>query len=600
MTEPAVPAAREGAAATLLSLYRTLSRERRRRLFLVIGATGLGTLAELAAIGAVVPFLALLSDPARAQDIPGWSLFAGLTGDGSHGAVARNATILLIVAAVAAASARLLILRLTLNFVLMTGHDFASGVFARALRQPYRRHVERNSAELLGSVEKLHFAASGAIMPLVQVPVAAVMALAIAILLLVINPVAAASGIGALGLFYLVVARVLRRQLHRSSLDLSDVATARMKTLQETMGSMRDIILDDTQPVFEAEYRRLDLRFRLAQRRGQFAGAAPRFLAEALGITLIGVLALVMSMEQGGLGPSLPLLGALALGAQRMMPLLQQIHQGTTSLKSNLALLQDMIALLRVPIVEPSAHRPAPLPFDREIRLDQVGFRFGTGREWALSGISLTIPAGARVAVVGRTGSGKSTFFDLLMGLLDPDKGVISIDGAPLNEHNRAAWQRQIAHVPQSIYLTDRSIAANIAFGVGDEAKIELERVREAACKAQIHAFIEALPAGYDTPVGERGVKLSGGERQRIAIARALYRGARLLILDEATAALDERTEEALMEAVGAADPKLTILVATHRLSALSWCERVVTFEAGSIVNDRRLGTTNSTHEFGH
>ncbi len=351
-------AIRPGAAATIRAFYRTLSAERRRRLFLVIVATGLGTIAELAAIGAVVPFLALLADPARAAELPGWDLFVAITGAGSHEAVARKATFLLIAAALLAAAARLLILRLTLGFVTMTAHDLASGIFTRALRQPYRRHVERNSAELLGSVEKLHLTASGVIMPLVQVPVAAAMALAIGALLLAMDPLVAATGIGALILFYLIVGRVMRRRLQKSSSDFSYVATARMKTLQETMGSIRDIILDESQPVFEREYRRLDLRFRIAQRHGMFASAAPRFLAEALGITLIGLLALTMSMQEGGLGPSLPLLGALALGAQRMMPLIQQIHQGTTSVRANLSLLQDMIALLEMPIVEPAAHPP--------------------------------------------------------------------------------------------------------------------------------------------------------------------------------------------------------------------------------------------------
>ncbi len=573
-------------AAVMLAFYRTLSPERRRRLFLVMAATAAGTLAELAAIGAVLPFITLLADPGRAAQLPGWDLFAALVGGGSPAALARKATFLLIAAALTAAAARLVILRLTLDFGQMAAHDISLGIFSRSLHQPYSRHVERNSAELLGSVEKLHITVTGVIMPLVQVPVAVVMATAIAVLLLAINPLAGAAGLVSFGLFYFLVSKALHGRLRRSSTELAQAATQRMKTLQEAMGSIRDVILEQTQSLFEEEYRQLDLRLRRAQRLGAFVGAAPRFLAEALGIVLLGLLALYMSTGAGGVTPALPLLGVLALGAQRLMPLLQQIYYGGTSVRSSLPVLQDMLGLLEKPVVELPAERPAPLPFERQIEVDDVSFRFGTERGWALRNIRLALAAGSRIAIVGHTGSGKSTFFDLLMGLLDPTEGEIRVDGTALDPVSRLAWQRQISHVPQAIYLTDRSIAANIAFGAADD-EIDAERVREAARRAQIHRFVETLPQGYDTPVGERGVRLSGGERQRIAIARALYRGARLLILDEATAALDEATEAAVMEAICAADPGLTILIATHRQSAIAWCDRIITVEGGRIIDDR-------------
>jgi ABC-type bacteriocin/lantibiotic exporter with double-glycine peptidase domain len=305
---------------------------------------------------------------------------------------------------------------------------------------------------------------------------------------------------------------------------------------------------------------------------------------EALGMVLIATFAYALSPQPGGVGAALPILGALALGAQRLLPLLQQLYGNWTFVAGSQAALIDVLDLLEQPLPD-DANQPtsAPLEFRDEIHFDNLHFQYGSEGPWVLSGINLTIPKGARIGFVGSTGSGKSTALDLLMSLLEPTQGRILVDGQPISGKHRRAWQRAIAHVPQSIYLADASIAENIAFGVPPD-QIDLDRVRQAANQAQIAEFIEGRPEGYSAIVGERGIRLSGGQRQRIGIARALYKQATVLIFDEATSALDSSTEEAVMSAIESLNRDLTILIIAHRITTLRHSDLIVQLERGKII----------------
>jgi len=239
---------------------------------------------------------------------------------------------------------------------------------------------------------------------------------------------------------------------------------------------------------------------------------------------------------------------------------------------------------MKAPIVlsVPRDRRRLPDPFQREIKLERASFTYA-GREFALQDVSLIISKGERLGIIGETGSGKSCLSDILMGLLDPTAGQILIDGNPLVDDNRANWQAQVAHVPQSIFLADSSIAANIAFGDPDD-QLDLERVRDAAMRANVDEFISSLPEGYQTSVGERGIRLSGGQRQRIGIARALYKRASVLILDEATSAVDDSTEMAIMRSILSLEADLTIIMIAHRTTTLVKCDRVLRLSKGRVV----------------
>jgi ABC-type multidrug transport system fused ATPase/permease subunit len=319
---------------------------------------------------------------------------------------------------------------------------------------------------------------------------------------------------------------------------------------------------------------------RRASTANAFIAAAPRIVVEIAGFVAIGGIAWYFASRPAGIAPAIPTLGAMALGAQRLLPLMQQAFIGWSSFFGNRQNLSDVADMLRLPdATDPTPPRPAA--FRDSLTFDHVDFAYWEGGP-VLEGIDLAIRKGERIGIVGRTGSGKSTMMDLMLGLLAPTGGQILVDGEPLDRELRSSWRAQVAHVPQSIYLSDDSLAANIAFGVRRDA-IDMDRVRQAAAAAGIADFIEGLAQGYETRCGERGVRLSGGQRQRIGIARALYKRATVLIFDEATSALDSDTEKSVIDAISGLGDELTLIMIAHRLTTLSGCDRIILLNQGRI-----------------
>jgi ATP-binding cassette subfamily B protein len=579
VTVEAAPA--QSALATVRAFYRTMSRGRRRQLRLVLLTMLLGALAEMVTIGAVLPFLALLADPARAAHLPGFRLFEAMAGGGGSGDLVTRATLFLVAAVVASAAMRLLMVWASNRFVFALGHEIGARIFGRMLRQPYSLYARRNPATIVAGVDKVQTLINWVLAPAMLAIASSVIALAILFMLVAIAPAATALAAAAAALIYVGVGYALAGRLRAHSASLADLASARAKAVQEGLGGLRDILLDHSQGIFERKFGRLDRAYRDAQASLAIIGSAPRYLLEAAGIVLIGLLALQMSARPGGIAGAIPVLGALALGAQRLLPLLHSSYVGWAQYSGHLQELRDVVALMDAPILSGERVRD-PIPFARDIVFDRVSLAHPGGPQ-ALSEVSLAIAKGERIGLVGKTGAGKSSLLDLLMGLLDPSEGEIRIDGKPLDAASRPNWQAQIAHVPQNIYLADESIAFNIAFADAGEA-IDMRRVRDAAQRAQIHDFIHASPMGYETTVGDRGVRLSGGQRQRIAIARAFYRRAGILILDEATGHLDKETEDAVIGALSAIGRDMTILIVTHRASALLGCDHILRLDAGRLV----------------
>lgn len=302
-------------------------------------------------------------------------------------------------------------------------------------------------------------------------------------------------------------------------------------------------------------------------------------------MVLIAMLAYALSRQEGGIAAALPVLGALALGAQRLLPALQQSYSAWAYITGGTPALADTIELLDSPIKpELLQPQPDPLSFSDSITFDHVSFRYSKDGPWILDGLRMTIRKGARIGIVGSTGSGKSTALDLLMGLLTPASGTLEVDGKTITGELVRAWQRTIAHVPQSIFLSDSTLAENIAFGVPPD-RIDMQRVKSAAARAHIAEFIESRPEGYKAMVGERGIRLSGGQRQRIGIARALYKQASVLIFDEATSALDNVTEQSVMEAIQGLDRDLTVIIVAHRLTTVRHCDGIFEMHDGQVAH---------------
>jgi ABC-type multidrug transport system fused ATPase/permease subunit len=565
--------------AALRILFSRLSPSRRRAFVPLMALMLVGAFAEVVTIGAVVPLLALIASPAG----EGASIFpmAGRLGLGDRTAAVYVVTGLFALAALIAAVLRLALLRASNQFVFGVSYDLGVRLYSDTLLQPYTYHTRYNSSEIIASVNNVQIVTNNVLLPLMSGVIAVVIGLFIVGGLIVIDPVVAlVAGVG-FAAIYLVASVAARSRLRRNSAIIAQAQGKRVQAMQEGLGGIRDVLLDRLQPVFTETYEQAEAGFRDARVRNAVLAGAPRFVVEALGMVLIAVVAVVMAQRPGGLAQAIPVLGALALGAQRLLPLIQQAYNGWASAMGNRQVLNHVVQLLCRPT--PEMHdEDMPLSFERTISLDRVAYAYPGGRGAALDDVSLEFAKGARVGIAGKTGSGKSTLMDLVLGLLEPTAGEIRVDGVKLTAANRAAWQKNIAHVPQAIYLADSSIAENIAFGARP-AEIDRERVRRAAEQAELAEVIAALPDGYDTRVGERGIQLSGGQRQRIGIARALYKEARVLVFDEATSALDTETESAVMAAIERLDRNLTILIIAHRLSTLEGCDMVVRLEGGKI-----------------
>ena len=546
----------------------------------------IGAFAELVSIAAILPFLSLLADPDRVREIP---LLPDLLQ--AAGAVTRRqqliaAMILFGGTAVVAGAIRLLLAWASQGFVFRLGHDIGVEIQRRVLSQPYSYHVAQNTSSLISSLEKVQVLVFNVLLQLMAAGIAIVLALFIIAGLIAIDPFTAAVAAMSFGGMYVIVSLATRGKLRRNSNLINRLYSERVQLVQESLGGIRDIIIDNSQEVFLEAFRQADDQLARSKAVTAFAAVAPRFVIEATGMVLLAAMALIISHRDGGLAGALPIIGALALGAQRLLPLIQQIYYGWSAYVGNGAIASDVLRLLTMRIADHggfSADRDPPLALEREIRIENVSFCYPGRSEPALDGVSFTIPRGARVALIGKTGSGKSTLADLLMGLLEPDSGKILVDGVVLTSVVRHAWRRSIAHVPQAIFLADATVERNIAFGVPRE-RIDRERVIDAASRAQLNQFIADLPDGYQTRVGERGVRLSGGQRQRLGIARAIYKGAPVLVLDEATSALDSATEAAVTEALDDPDERgLTTIMIAHRLTTIENCDLIVRLENGRI-----------------
>ena len=571
---------------TLLpQLFRHINQRRRYQFILLLGLTLVSSVAEVISLGAIVPFIGILTQPESVFNHPLMADPIQVLGIVSAQDLILPLTVVFAVAALVAGGIRMLLLWVSTRLASVTGAELGVEVYYRTLHQPYSVHVARSSSEIISGVTQKVSSATSVLLAVVNIITSMALFVAIFTTLLVIDPMVAIVAMISFGASYGIIAWKTRQRLMQNGRQIAKKQTQLVKALQEGLGAIRDVLLDSSHAVYVGIYRRGVQKLVRAGMENTYINQSPRFVMETLGIILIAVLAYILSNQSGGVGSALPILGALALGAQRLLPLLQRIYGSWSAMTGSKAALVDVINLLDQPLPE-DVHQqvPAPLKLQNSIQFDNVYFRYSSEGPWVLEGINLIIPKGARVGFAGSTGSGKSTALDLLMFLLEPTKGFIRVDGQPINSQRRRAWQSSIAHVPQSIFLADSSIAENIAFGVPPD-QIDLGRVREAADQAQIAEFIEGLAEGYDVMVGEQGIRLSGGQRQRVGIARALYKRATVIIFDEATSALDSETEKEVMAAIENLNRDLTVLIIAHRLTTLRNCDTIVKLEQGQMTS---------------
>jgi len=574
---------------SLIRLWHHISRHHRRQLTFLLSLMIIVSAFEIISIGAIFPFLSVLTAPERVfahTYIQPFVKWFGLTRPEE---LLLPLTVGFCATIVAAGSLRMLLVWVQTKISYSIGADIALDVYRKVLHQPYAVHVSRNSSEIINGVySKASGISSYMILPVVTIASTAMLLTGILLTLVAIDPLTSTLTLGGLALIYGLVIRLNHRRLLENSKLVADESGRVIKSLQEGLGGIRDVLLDRAQEVYCGVFRKSDLSMRAAQIDSAIIAQSPRFVVEAMGMLLIASLAYYIASHSGGISTAIPILGALALGAQRLLPISQQAYQSWASIRSNQASLLDTLDLLDQPL--PSAtydEQTVPFAFQRDLQLENLSFRYSSDAHWVLHNINLRIPKGSRVGFIGPTGCGKSTMLDIVMGLLQPTEGQLLVDGAPIDAHNIARWQGRIAHVPQAIFLADNNIESNIAFGIAPD-NIDPERVRQAAKQAHILETIESWPEGFNSCVGERGVRMSGGQRQRIGIARALYKQADVLVLDEATSALDNETERVVMEAIASLGSQITVLIIAHRLNTLKACDLIVKLGPGQNI---QIGT---------
>lgn len=548
--------------------------ERRKSVWMMV-LVALMAMAETGGVLSIMPFLSVLGRPDVVQQNP-WLRLAYEAG-GFHGT--REFLIALGLASIATVLASSVFKTITLHlmsrFIHLLRHSTSARLLSRYLHQPYEFFLTRNpsvlSRNVLSEVDQLLF---NLIQPLSQLIAQGAVVLAILLLVFLYNPLTALAIVAVVGLLYGTIYGVVRKRLARIGAERQSANGERFQSCNEVLGGIKDVKVTHAASAYQQTFNQASRVYSRHMATSDTLSQSPLYLVEAVGYSGLILLALLLMLQRGDIAHVLPALGLYGFAAYRMLPSVQIMYRGFAKLKFSSAALDAIHRDLRLPEEAPVA-AAAPLAPSKEIRLQGVTYAYpSTPDKPVLNDFNLTIPAGTSVGIVGKTGAGKSTLMDILLGLLQPQAGTLSVDDTPIDTSNVAAWQRAIGYVPQHIYLADASVAENIAFGV-PRHEIDMAAVERAARAAQIHDFIATeLANGYDTRIGDRGIRLSGGQRQRVGIARALYRDPPVLFMDEATSALDMTTEEELNEAIQEIPGKKTVIVIAHKKGSLKYCNK--------------------------
>ena len=576
-----------GLSFLISGIWRHISKRRKIQIGLLFILMLCSGIAEIFSLAAVVPFLSILSDPKYVWSLPITQVFIKSLKLQSQNDLLFFITVIFIFAAITSAAIRLINLWTNCRVASLIGSDISCKAYQKTLYQKYKFHLNRNTSSVVAATTTEINLTVATIDYFLQLITAFVIVISIVLALIIINPQVAFVSCLIFGFAYLIISKLVRKRLNLNSKIVAFGINEQLKILQEGLGAIREILLDGNQKTYLNIYRNADRPRRRKQAESQFLAVFPRYTLEALGLLIIAILSLFLKSRGTDSYFILPTLGTLALGAQRLLPSLQQLYAAWAGIKSNSAAVIQVVEILDLPIPKSESQIiKSPLKFEHKVSIKEVFFSYSNSPPFILNSINLEIYPGDRIGIIGKTGSGKSTIIDLIMGLLEPTKGAILVDDKNIHDLNYpqrlAKWRAAIAHVPQSIYLADRTIAENIAFGFfGND--IDMNLVKSCAKQSQIEEFIENSLDGYNTFVGERGIRLSGGQRQRIGIARALYKNAKILILDEATSALDTITENAIVNAIRSLNSDITIIMIAHRETTLEQCNKIIKIAEGKL-----------------
>lgn len=558
----------------LLDLFTLSERRKAVRILILIV---LMAVAETLGVLSIMPFLSVLARPGVISE----NRWLQAVYDGFGFRSSQDFMMALGMASIAVilgSSAFKTVTQHSINrFVHLTRHSISAHLLSRYLHQPYEFFLARNTSELsrnvLSEVDQLVF---NLIQPLSQLVAQGAILAAMVLVVLLFDPLTAICAVTVVGILYGTVYGIVRKRLSRIGAERQVANGERFQACNEALAGIKDVKVTHSAGAYQQQFERASRLYSRHFATSDTLSQSPLYMVEAVGYTGLILIALFLMTRNNDIAHVLPALGLYGFAAYRMLPSAQIMYRGFAKLKFSSAVLSIIHHDLTLPENAPPQSKGKLLP-RREIRMNDIRYAYpSTPDKPVLDNFNLVIPIGTTVGIVGRTGAGKSTLMDLLLGLLSPQAGSLSVDGTVVDASNVAAWQRAIGYVPQHIYLADASVAENIAFGVPPSA-IDMVAMERAAKAAQIHDFVvNDLSRGYDTAIGDRGIRLSGGQRQRVGIARALYRDPPVLFMDEATSALDLDTEKALGDAIGNLSGEKTIVIIAHKEASLEKCNTLV------------------------
>ena len=567
-------------------LYDLLDRRERFLGMLVFGLMVLVALTDTLGVASIMPFIAVVANP----DIIESNHYLAVIYHGI-GFVSKESFLLYLgltvfLVLIVSLALRAFSFWVQLRFSNMRNHALGYRLVAAYLGQPYHWFLNRHSADMAASVlQEVSQVVNGALFPAMQVITNILIVSFILSLLIAVDPFLAAMVVIVLGGAYGLIFLFVRHYLSRIGEEGRLANRARFHVVQEAFGGIKDVKIAGLEAIFLERFRGPSTRFAVNSTTSKIIAELPAFAMQGLVFGGMIMIILYLMSHHGGFQQALPVIALYAFGGYRLMPALQAIYGQLAQLRYTEPTLDNLHRDTQaLGSVEESNHAHERMGLESKFELCDVRYSYPNARRTTLQHMNLSISARTTVALVGSSGSGKTTVADLILGLLRPDAGCLKVDGQEITAANIRAWQRTLGYVPQHVYLTDETVAANIAFGLPGD-KIDIAKVERAARIANLHEFVMTeLPDGYNTTVGERGVRLSGGQRQRIGIARALYHDPEVIILDEATSALDNRTERAVMEAVHNLSHSKTVILIAHRLTTVQECDQIYVLERGRIV----------------
>lgn len=564
-----------------------LSKPEKKRGLLVLMMVILMAVFETLGVASIMPFLTVLGNPDAVESNPYlniiYSYFNFQNPQQFLVVLGGFAFSLVVFSAVF----RIFTTYVINRYTQMRLHTLSERLLETYLRQPYSFFLGRNTGDMAKSIlSEVNQLIANVLKPAMD-GIAYIFVTLALISFLIINDPKLALIVGAtIGGSYLIIFLLIQKYIKELGEQRLSANKTRFRTAAEALGGIKDIKLLGRESAYLKRFSPASKRFSINQATATTLSVIPRYVLEAIGFGGVIILALVLMMRTDNFGDVLPVLGLYAFAGYKLLPAAQQIYISLTKVRFGGAAVDDVYDDLhqRDALIEIQKDAKQLAIYD-SISFKQVSFFYENVEKPALKNLNYTIKKGSSIGLVGSTGAGKTTLVDLILGLLIPTRGEFKVDNQIIDEKNIRQWQKSLGYVPQDIYLVDASISENIALGISSE-KIDQSQVEKCAQLAQVHDFIiEELPQGYQTQVGERGVRLSGGQRQRIGIARALYHDPEVLVFDEATSALDNVTEKAVIEAVNVLSHKKTIIMIAHRLSTVKNCDQIIYLEQGEIID---------------